>query len=60
MPTKEYISIPEAAERIGVSHMTLRSYIKQGKIKVDRVLPSGRKQFKVKTVDEFIKTLNLK
>lgn len=60
MPTKDYISIPEAAEMVGVSHMTLRSYIKQGKIKVDRVLPSGRKQFNVKTVEEFIKTLNLK
>lgn len=60
MPTKEYISIPDAAEMVGVSHMTMRSYIKQGKIKVDRVLPSGRKQFKLKTVEEFIKTLNLK
>lgn len=60
MSTKDYISIPEAAEMVGVSHMTMRSYIKQGKIKVDRVLPSGRKQFKVKTVEEFIKTLNLK
>jgi predicted site-specific integrase-resolvase len=60
MPTKEYISIPDAAEMVGVSHMTMRSYIKQGKIKVDRVLPSGRKQFKLKTVEEFIRTLNLK
>lgn len=60
MPAKEYISIPEAAEMVGVSHMTMRSYIKHGKIKVDRVLPSGRKQFNVKTVEEFIKTLNLK
>lgn len=48
----------EVARIVGVSITTIKNWEERGSLKPDRKLPSGRRLYSERTVEEFIKSLN--
>lgn len=48
----------EVARIVGVSITTIKNWEERGALKPDRKLPSGRRLYSERTVEEFIKSLN--
>lgn len=48
----------EVARIVGVSITTIKNWEEKGALKPDRKLPSGRRLYSERTVEEFIKSLN--
>lgn len=53
-----WYSISEAADLIGVSSSTLRLWDSQGKFKPNRVLPSGKRYYSGKQIQDRLNELN--
>lgn len=48
----------QVARTIGVSITTIKNWEERGALKPDRKLPSGRRLYSEKTVEDFIKSLD--